>query len=385
VDTVAPPARLHDVHIALVVPGGVDRGGRERVIPALLWLIEGLAADHRVTVVALGQERQATRYPLLGATVVNVPPEDRGPHRLARQVVRAVRAVGSDGRPDVVHGLWASVSGLAAVLAGRRYRVPSLVHVAGGELVSLPEIGYGGAQGRGGRLIATYALRRADDITVASIWMAEHVVSLGHRRPAVVPLGVDVERFVPSLVPADPHRLVHVASLNRVKDQTTLLHAIALARQQIPTVSIDFIGVDTLNGEMHRLAAQLGLAESAHFHNFVPSDELASHYQRAAVHVISSRHEAGPVSVAEAAACGVPTVGTRVGHIADLAAATPAGAIAVPVQDARALARAIVATMSDPARRHAMGDAARAWALANDSTAMVRSFTERYERLVASR
>jgi hypothetical protein len=29
------------VKIALVVPGGVDRSGSERVIPCLLWLIEG--------------------------------------------------------------------------------------------------------------------------------------------------------------------------------------------------------------------------------------------------------------------------------------------------------------------------------------------------------
>jgi hypothetical protein len=36
------------MRIALVVPGGVDRSGRERVIPILLWLIERLARRHTV-------------------------------------------------------------------------------------------------------------------------------------------------------------------------------------------------------------------------------------------------------------------------------------------------------------------------------------------------
>ena len=125
------------MHVVMVVPGGVDRGGQERVIPALLWLIEGLAQRHRVTVVALGQEPVACRYELLGATVLNVAPERPGPYRLARLLARAVRATGQNGRPDVVQGMWASVSGLAAVLAARRYRVPGLVHVAGGDRKSV--------------------------------------------------------------------------------------------------------------------------------------------------------------------------------------------------------------------------------------------------------
>jgi hypothetical protein len=39
--------------IALVVRGGVDRGGRERVVPVLLWLIERLARRLDLHVIAL--------------------------------------------------------------------------------------------------------------------------------------------------------------------------------------------------------------------------------------------------------------------------------------------------------------------------------------------
>jgi hypothetical protein len=46
------------MRIALVVPGGVDRSARERVIPALLWLIERLARRESMGHVA----RWARRY-----------------------------------------------------------------------------------------------------------------------------------------------------------------------------------------------------------------------------------------------------------------------------------------------------------------------------------
>src|SRR5205823_4392736 len=46
-------------------------------------------------------------------------------------------------RFDAVVGVWATESGWLATRAARRLGVPCLVHLAGGELVSLPTIGYG--------------------------------------------------------------------------------------------------------------------------------------------------------------------------------------------------------------------------------------------------
>ena len=378
------------MHVVLVVPGGFDPGGHERVIPALLWLAEGLARDHRVTVVALGQDDRRDRFELVGATVRTVPAEARGPHRLARMVARGVLEVGAEGPPDVVHGFWASVTGLVAVLAARRHRVPGLVHVAGGELVALPDIAYGGALGRGGPLIAAALLRRTDHVTAASAWMAGQVRAAGHRVDAVVPLGVDTARFAPPATPSDRAgtgvRLVHVGSLNGVKDQATLLRAFALVHLARPDASLDLAGVDTMAGAHRRLADDLGVGDSVRFHGFVPSDRLGELVGSADLHVLSSRHDAGPVAVLEAAACGVPTVGTAVGHVADLAAPVdgPPGAVSVPVGDAAALARAVLDVAADPRRRQALAGVARSFALANDRHATVARFAASYAQLRAS-
>ena len=57
--------------IAMLVPGGVDRSGELRVIPAFVALIERLARDHELHVFALHQEARPARWMLRGAHVHN--------------------------------------------------------------------------------------------------------------------------------------------------------------------------------------------------------------------------------------------------------------------------------------------------------------------------
>src|SRR5262249_3420621 len=45
---------------------------------------------------------------------------------------------------DVIHGWWATESGMLAALAGRGLGLPALVSLAGGELAGARQIGYGG-------------------------------------------------------------------------------------------------------------------------------------------------------------------------------------------------------------------------------------------------
>ena len=60
------------IKIALVVPGGVDRSGEYRVIPALLALIKRLALEDEIHVFALAQETVPGSWDLLGARVHNM-------------------------------------------------------------------------------------------------------------------------------------------------------------------------------------------------------------------------------------------------------------------------------------------------------------------------
>jgi glycosyltransferase involved in cell wall biosynthesis len=177
---------------------------------------------------------------------------------------------------------------------------------------------------------------------------------------------VDTCRFQPPALPptGPPWRLLHVASLNRVKDQPMLLRAFARIHAAAPDAHLDIIGEDTLDGEIQRLAHILGLEEAVTFHGFQPSEVVARALQRSHLLLHTSRHEAAQVVVLEAAACAVPTVGTAVGHVDDMA---PERSVAVPVGDHAALAWAALELIRDQSSRHALGQRALAWAKAHDA------------------
>jgi glycosyltransferase involved in cell wall biosynthesis len=362
------------MRIALVVSGGVDRSGRERVTPALLWLIERLARRHEVVVYALRYHERPCTYPLLGATV-----HDLGrPQGVLRQYSALAGALRRGGPFDVVHGYQALPAGLVSAMAGRRLGIPSLVTLDSGEFVALPDIGYGLQLRLRHRLALALTVRLATGLTVCTGYQLRLAQAFG-ATPALVPMGVDVERFRPvARIDGPPWRLLHVASLNPVKDQVTLVGALRQLVALGLAVHLDIVGEDTLGGAIADRAARWDLSTRVTFHGFQPSDALIGLYQRAHLFVLSSRHEAANVAVLEAAACGLATAGTHVGYLADW---SPDRAVTVAPGDPLALAGGIAGLLSDPSKRHRLAAAAREWTLEHDVDWTARQFDRIYREL----
>ncbi|MEO8746255.1 MAG: glycosyltransferase family 4 protein [Rhodanobacter sp.] len=362
--------------IALVVPGGVDRSGEFRVIPALLALIERLARVHEVHVFVLRQEAAPCNWKLVGASIHNIGD--------GWTPLRAIVAICLEHRHapfDLLHAIFSGSCSLVAVAAAKLLRLPSLVHIAGGELVALHGIDYGGRRKWKGRLREAMVLRGTDTITAASAPIIDSLHALGlHGRR--VPLGVDLRRW-PPLAPrprcAEQARLIHVASLNRVKDQRTLLRALAAVAASGQAFRMDIVGVDTLRGEMQRLAHQLGLERHVRFHEFKTQRELRPLVESADLLVLSSLHEAGPLVLLEAAVAGVPAVGTAVGHLAEWA---PSAALAVPVDDWAALAHVIKRMLGDEELRLRLARNAQHRAILEDADNTVQAFECLYVQLL---
>src|SRR5579859_1672910 len=204
------------MRVALVVPGGVDRSAEYRVIPALLALLARLTRAHEVHVFALAQEAQRGEWRLAGAHIHNI-----GRPRTRTRALASILAAHRTARFDLVHAIWSGPGGLVAVLAGALLRIPTLVHVAGGELVALPEIGYGGSLQWRSRVRERLTLRAASRVSAASAPVVAAIERLGVSALRV-PLGVDLNIWparepVRRQTPATA-RLIHVGSLNRVKD-----------------------------------------------------------------------------------------------------------------------------------------------------------------------
>ena len=311
------------MRIALVVAGGVDRSGRERVIPALLALVERLARRHEVFVYVLRYHEHACSYPLLGATV-----RDLGrPRGVRRQYLALVEALKRDGAFDVIHGYWGLPCGLIASAAGRRLGIASVVTCDGGEFVAVPDIEYGSQYRLRQRLAVSTMCRYAKAITVGSEYQAGLARALGIE-PTILPIGVDCSVFTPGpRSEGPPWRLLNVARQNPVKDQGTLLRAVRRLVSRGVDVHLDLVGEDTMDGAMPALAIELGLQSHVTFHGFLPTEAVIPLYQQAHLAVLTSLHEAAPVSILEAAACGTPVAGTAVGFVADWA---PERAVAIP-------------------------------------------------------
>jgi glycosyltransferase involved in cell wall biosynthesis len=368
------------VRIALVVPGGVDRSGEYRVIPALLALISRLSRDHDVQVVALTQEAHAGAWDLAGARVHNI-----GLRRTGLRALIAIHKLHRSSPFDVVHAIWSGTCGMVAVIAGKALGIPSLVHVAGGELVSLPEIAYGAARTRLGRIRETLVLRNASAVSAASAPVLDALATLrvAARR---VPLGVDLTSWAPrDPVRRDYHRparLIQVASINRVKDQSTLLRALAALSKSGIRFEMDVVGEDTLQGEMQALTRQLGLSEVVKFRGFLTQRQLRPLIEAADLMVVSSRHETGPLVALEAAVAGVPTVGTMVGHLAEWA---PTAALSAPIGDWSRLAEAVRQLLEDDNLRMSIAREALKRATREDADYTAQRFTELYTELARFR
>lgn len=380
------------MRIAIVVPGGVGADGVHAVIPALLDLIERLAARHEVLVIATGQAGPAGGYGLRGARVMAVAErrgELLGRLRAARRVVGLLRATG----PDVIHALWLGLGSTAAIVAGRSLDVPVVASVGGGELVALRRIGYGGARSWRGRTHAALAIRLAAAVTAGSRSALEPVIR--RRRDARwLPLGAAPDataaehaataRVRPPSSSGATLRLVVAASVNRVKGPDVVLGAVARARAAGANATLEWLGEDTLAGSTTALARALGLGEAVQFRGFRSHREVLDAWRDADLALQGSYHESQGVAVLEAAMAGVATVGTAVGLVAELAATDPPAAVAVPVGDAAALGDAIAALAREPERRARLGAAAQAWAGAHDADWTAATFEALYADVIGS-
>src|SRR4051794_38710247 len=256
------------MRIALVVAGGVDRSGRDRVTPVLLWLIARLARRHDVHVFALHYYPEACSYELLGARVHDIGrvKRPRGFRRL-RQRRRLAAAFAAQGRFDVVHAHQGMPAAVVAPIAAR-LRTPLIVTLDSGELTAIDDIQYGLQRRWRDRRAVASAVRHAARVTVGTQFMARLMADrLGGAAPSIVPIGVDGAAFPPGpATEGPPWRLQRVGSINPVKDYPLMLRSMARLVARGLDVHLDIAGEDTMGGAMQALTRTLHLEDRVTFH-----------------------------------------------------------------------------------------------------------------------
>lgn len=321
------------------------RGDRAVEILAAVWNRPGLAV----------REARPTLHDALTATA------------LLEHALRPLAApLPRDGVAHAVSGGIAVLPGLAAL---DRHGVPLLLTEHG---VYLREryLGYRTAPYRWPvkavvlgffRLLAEESYRRASLITPGNrynrLW--EEQGGADPRAIRTVYNGVDPAAFPPAGPEPGRPTLSWAGRVDPIKDLETLVRAFALVRDRVPDARLRLFGGTPRGGEAYRerceaLAAGLGHADSVTFEGRV--DDIRDAYAAGNVVMLSSISEGFPFTLIEAMSCGRATVSTDVGGVREAVGDT---GLVVPPRDPAAMAAAALDLLGDPARRGAMGEAAR--------------------------
>ncbi|UCG15696.1 MAG: glycosyltransferase [Phycisphaerales bacterium] len=340
----------------LHVVNALDGGGMERMLLSLVRATAGDRLDHVICTLR-GPGPLADSVP---ASVPLLPLEARGPnHTSGLRLAGILRR----HRPGVVHarswGAWADTA-VACALAGR----PPLVLSFHG-LQS--DAGFSRRDRRRARWLQ-FLCRRYACVSHAGRDQLRRELSVPARRVAVIPNGVDPDRFAPPLPQARaairaslgvlPHECVigTIGSMTPVKDHATLLNAVRVCRGAGAKLRVLLVGDGPLMGELRTQVRRDDLEAFVLFPG--RRDDTPDLLGAMDVYVSSSRSEGMSNAVLEAMSVGLAVVATDVGDNARLLKRDRTGAI-VPLRDSAALARAIMDLVNKTDQRRQWGTRAR--------------------------
>lgn len=285
---------------------------------------------------------------------------------------RAVRRVAMAVGADMLHAHWVIPNGLPVAVVAKWRRIPLVVSLHGSDVFVAERL-------PPARAAARWAFHAAAGVTACSDDLAIRAVRLGADRDAtkVVPYGVDAEQFRPvndetraavrswfGLPPETPFVLC-AGRLVYKKGFAVAIAAFAQVAERFPAARLVIAGDGPLAGELRAQAAGLGVAERvllagrvnrARHPLLVAACDL---YLLPSVHDHRGNVDGLPNALLDALAAGCPVIASDVAGVR-LAVRDGETGLLVPEKDAAALAGAIAALLDDPARRAALGHAARA-------------------------
>ncbi|CAM3754363.1 glycosyltransferase [Rahnella victoriana] len=199
-----------------------------------------------------------------------------------------------------------------------------------------------------------------------SDFIAEKALRLGFDEKKIIKhyIGLDVEKVKKRPTISEKKIILHVARLVEKKGTEYLIKALKKVCNVDPDYQLVIIGDGPLAPSLKSLAEKLDLTKSIQFLGSQPHDRVLELMQQASIFclpsVTSTTGDAEGLGMVllEAAASGVPTVGTRHGGIPEAMEENITGYL-VNERDVNDLAEKLIMLVTDDKKRHAMGDSAR--------------------------
>ena len=284
-----------------------------------------------------------------------------------------------EGIPPIWVGRWGApavrLAALASMMLKRRPHIVQSTHFFGNLYAALlgrvsGALGIGSirndahfdmsANGRWGPW-----LLRMPQVLLANSWAAQHnAATMGIRpnRIHVVPNVIDLGEFdrqgddTARQLPSEAPTAIAVCRLVAMKRLDRFIHALVLARRDVPALRGTIVGDGPERGPLERLAADAGLNGACTFVG--RSDCVPRLMRQADMLVLSSEHEGFPNVVLEAMAARLPVVATPAGDVKRVVSDGETGYV-VPSDDVRAMAERMVRLATSATLRRELGNAGR--------------------------
>lgn len=295
-------------------------------------------------------------------------------------------------RFDIVHSTTPK-AGMLCALAGFAARVPVRLHTFTGQ-AWVEMRGLRRAVSKAGDWVTAHlnTLCYADSISQQDYIISEGVCSAEDLQVSGSLAGVDLSRFDPERwqdskqatllelgVPPGYRVITFIGRLNRDKGLEELKAAFHEVRQREPNCILLLIGPGEAEDGALTNAVAAGSEANVRFTGYTPQPER--YLAVTDLFCLPSYREGFGNVVIEAAAMGVPAIGTDIVGLRDAIVDGETGLL-VPPKDAAALARAIMTLLSNDALRAEMGAKARLRAVAQfDSRKVNDAVLAEYSRL----
>jgi len=199
---------------------------------------------------------------------------------------------------------------------------------------------------------------RADAILCSSRYLERIALAQGApaERTRVLHPAIDCAFFSPDPAPhvQHPPMLLSVARLHWKKAHADGVRAVARLRAAGAKFRWRIVGNGPEEEAIRALVCASGLEDCVEFTGTLERSAVRDAMRDASLFFLPSLHEEFGVAAAEAQACGLPVVATRVGGLPEIVEDGASGVL-VAAGDADAMARALGTLLGDAALRSAMG------------------------------
>ena len=215
-----------------------------------------------------------------------------------------------------------------------------------------------------------YLVKKVDHFFACSEFNASQIKEYCGLRPHVLSNGVNTGLFRPLSPELQIRQGLHISDADSVVMSACRLvgwkgiyYAIKAVAELIGKgYSLKYLiaGDGEERGKLEALAKESNISDRVVFLGRMQNSELPLYYSLADIAVFPSvADETFGISIAEAMACGVPVVSTRVGGIPEVV--TAGTGLLVPPRDGHSLAEAIESLLTDRVLREKTGVLAREW------------------------